>query len=427
MTQYNLAPVGADSFTGAITAIEGIRDAAVLLNGPTGCKFYHSALAENQISRSELLDPLYYSEEFYFGQPRVPATYLDDYDYVFGATAKLEKILPVVAAKGHRLIAIINSPGAALIGDDLQRFIAKAALPVPCIAIESCGFSEPVADGFQRAAAAVINRLCQPAERKEKEAVNLIGLSIFHYHWQGNLIELTRLLNACGITVNCCLCAGCTTTELKGFGNAALNVIICEEYADQLTPLLAEKFALKTLRPAMGAPIGFTATESWLTAICDALDKDPAPALALLTQARRQSHNALNRFNALTGLPKGVGFSIDADASSALPLCRWLYHYLGMIPLSIEINQPDSPLAVELQNFLDSIGCENAWQKRPEQQNPQIIFASGATIFRVRLKFPQTAGIPIALPGDGYLHVIDKATMGAKGALYLIERIINCY
>ena len=52
--------------------------------------------------------------EFYFGQPRVPATYLDDHDYVFGATDKLEKILPVVAQKGHSLVAVVNSPGAAL-------------------------------------------------------------------------------------------------------------------------------------------------------------------------------------------------------------------------------------------------------------------------------------------------------------------------
>ena len=81
----------------------------------------------------------------------MPATYLDDHDYVFGATDKLEKILPVVAQKGHSLVAVVNSPGAALIGDDLERFIAQAGLPVPCIAIESAGFSDSFTTGFQRA------------------------------------------------------------------------------------------------------------------------------------------------------------------------------------------------------------------------------------------------------------------------------------
>ena len=150
MNLNNLPEIIPDGFTGAIVAIEGIKDAAVLLNGPTGCKFYHGAVADGQFPRVDSLDPLYYSEEFYFGQPRVPATYLDDHDYVFGATDKLEKILPVVAQKGHSLVAVVNSPGAALIGDDLERFIAQAGLPVPCIAIESAGFSDSFTTGFQR-------------------------------------------------------------------------------------------------------------------------------------------------------------------------------------------------------------------------------------------------------------------------------------
>ena len=126
-----------DGFTGAIVAVEGSRDAAVLLNGPTGCKFYHAALSDRQLPRGSSMGPLQYSEEFYFGQPRIPATYLDDQDYVFGATQKMEKILPRVAAKGHLFIAVVNSHRAALIGDDLQPFIDAAGLPVPCLALET--------------------------------------------------------------------------------------------------------------------------------------------------------------------------------------------------------------------------------------------------------------------------------------------------
>lgn len=103
---------GPDSLTGAILAIEGINDDAVLLNGPTGCKFYHGALAESQLPRESSYDPLRFLEEFYFGQPRVPATYLDGDDYVFGATEKLKRILPAIAQRGHRLLAVINTPGA---------------------------------------------------------------------------------------------------------------------------------------------------------------------------------------------------------------------------------------------------------------------------------------------------------------------------
>jgi nitrogenase molybdenum-iron protein alpha/beta subunit len=110
-----------DRLTGAILAIEGIRDAAVLLNGPTGCKFYHGAVAEGQLPRESSYDPLQFVDEFYFGQPRVPATYLDSEDYVFGASAKLERILPVVASKGHSLIAGGRGGEGLRIGDPEPR------------------------------------------------------------------------------------------------------------------------------------------------------------------------------------------------------------------------------------------------------------------------------------------------------------------
>jgi nitrogenase molybdenum-iron protein alpha/beta subunit len=113
MTFYseNITP---DSLSGAIFAIEGIKDACVVLNGPTGCKFYHSAISDSQYVRSLSFDPLAYSGRFYFGQPRVPCTYLDGHDYVYGSGEKLSKILQSVIQKNFKLIAVINSPGAAL-------------------------------------------------------------------------------------------------------------------------------------------------------------------------------------------------------------------------------------------------------------------------------------------------------------------------
>ena len=51
-----------DAFSGAIFALEGIKDAVVILNGPTGCKFYHSAISDYQYPRDLSFDPLNYPE-----------------------------------------------------------------------------------------------------------------------------------------------------------------------------------------------------------------------------------------------------------------------------------------------------------------------------------------------------------------------------
>ncbi len=420
---YEIMP---DSFTGAIIAIEGIRDAAVLLNGPTGCKFYHGAVSENQMPRADLLDPLYYSEEFYFGQPRVPVTYLDDYDYVFGATDKLEKILPVVARKGHGLIAVINSPGAALIGDDLLRFINNADLPVPCIAMENTGFSQPLFSGFQSAVMAVLSGISVRQPEKRKKCVNLMGISIFHHHWQGNVVELTALLSACGITVNTTICAGCTLSDFENIAKAQLNVVVHAEYADALVPFMAERFNMDSFVPPGGAPVGFEATESWITGVCELLNVDPAPALGRIKCARQKSHGALNRFNALTGLPKGATFAIDADASLALPLVTWLYDYLGMVPVSVRVNAGVPALLDKIKIFLHKIHCDEAWQAEVGQgAPPDVVFGNGAVIARYRLAGRPFTGIEISLPAGTYQHVIPKTYMGPQGCLYLIEQIIN--
>lgn len=414
-----------DSLTGAIAAVEGIEDAAVLLNGPTGCKFYHGAFSENQLPRVANIDPIYYAEEFYFGQPRVPATYLDDYDYVFGATEKLEKILPAVAAKNHSLIAVINTPGAALIGDDLLRFIHQSALSVPCIAIENTGFSQPPSSGYQDAVMTLLHALPQVPHHHREKSVNLAGISILHHHWQGNIAELIALLGHCSIRVNTVISAGCTLTDLQHLTAAQATVVVHDEFADQLAPFVHEQLNQQCISPASGAPIGFDATEQWITSVCEQLNADPAPALDKIREKRVQAYGFLNRFNALTGLPKGAGFGVQGEASFALSLVQWLHSYLGMVPLAVHLTDGTTEKRNALAAYLDSIGCEEALGRSIGQCMPEVVFGSGALIARLRLQQRPFTGIETSLPVSGYQHVIPKKTMGAEGALFLIEMIIN--
>jgi len=425
MNLKKLPEITPDGFTGAIMAIEGIKDAAVLLNGPTGCKFYHGAVADGQFPRVDSLDPLYYSEEFYFGQPRVPATYLDDHDYVFGATNKLEKILPVVAQKGHSLVAVVNSPGAALIGDDLERFIEQAGLPVPCFAIESTGFSDSFATGFQIAVIRALKLLApQPLEFKRK-SVNLVGMSIYHRHWQGSLDELCYLLKICGIRVVSVLCAGSGVEELKKLGSAEYNLVVHDEFADHITPFLKERFGQESIVSEKGAPVGFDATEAWIKKVCNRVDADPSPAQKVLAAARKQSCEVLSRFNSLTGLPKGATFAVSADPSMALPLTKWLYSWLGMVPVSICTGDTNNDYADILKKFLSDTGCKNAWNMDAADVRPDVAFGNEIFISRLRLCGLPVIGIDISLPGNGYMDVIQKSLLGARGALYLLEKIIN--
>ena len=189
-----LSNITPDSFSGIILALEGVSRTVVLLNGPTGCKFYHSALSDNQSIRQFEFDPLNYPEKWYFGQPRVPCTYLDNSDYIYGSRDKLEEALTFLLDQvPFELLCIVNSPGAALIGDDLKGIAGQIVRDRPVMTIETPGFSSDVCSGYEIAAIELIKQLRPPrSEAVIPATVNLLGLSIYHRNYAGDIAELKR-------------------------------------------------------------------------------------------------------------------------------------------------------------------------------------------------------------------------------------------
>jgi nitrogenase molybdenum-iron protein alpha/beta subunit len=422
-----------DGLTGAILAIEGIRDGAAVLNGPTGCKGYHSALSERQLARGDGHKHVLYRREFYFGQSRVPATYLDRDDYIFGAAEKLDRMLKTVATQGHALIAVVNSPGAALIGDDLPRLVAQTAQEsqdvarTECVVVESAGFSDTAAHGFQQALMAAIDRLCPGPLPTVAKTVNLLGLSIQHKHWEGSATELKRLLGLCGIAVTSVVSAGTTVSELRQLPSAECNAVVYTEYGTGLAGWLEQRYGTPYVS-LDGAPIGFDATERWIKAIGRAVGADPMPALEAITDARRRAFSVLVRWSDLTDLPKGATFGIRAAPSVALPLTRWLHDYLGMIPVAVTVTTTgDEALTGQLRAYLDAIDCTDAWQAALEDVAPEVVIADDNVIAlaqeAARAQGARVAGI--SLSGRAYIDLIPKSLLGTQGALYLVEQIVN--
>ncbi|WP_440948210.1 nitrogenase component 1 [Methanosarcina sp. T3] len=421
-----------DAFTGSILAVEGIRDAAVILNGPTGCKLYHSFLSDRQFPRESSHDPLAFQDEFYFGQPRVPCTCLDGEDYIRGSLEKFERALTVIAAKEKGLLMVINSPGASLVGDDLESVIKKAGLQDRCFVVENPGFSLPAARGFENTALALLKHLkirspSSPLHLPEsKKKVNLIGLSLLHKHWEGSVAEMKRLLAFLGLEVGTVFLAGTSLDEIRESGDAACNIVLFPEYGRRIAEWYREHFGTPAIFSPLGAPLGFDANESLLREVATVLDIDPAPALAEVRRARQASYRQISRFHSYSGLPKGASFSIRAESSLAFPLTHWLYSYLGMAPLAVKLLPGSDPETAEsLRMFLEEKGFCEAWERDPSLESADIALADGPTLKLLKAKGCCKAGIEIAFPEEGYIHIIPKTYMGVSGALLLLEEIIN--
>ncbi len=417
--------VQADGFTGVLLACESIFDGSVILHGPTGCRGHHSAFSERAFPRDSSPEKLNFFEPFYFGQPRIPTTYLDGDDFVFGAREKLVQAIKEVLKRNPSLIAVVNSPGAALIGDNIVQCTAEAGVQIPCAVIEMPAFSCLLAEGYQQGLMAVLQSLGLPAQPHAEKTVALIGLSIVHRHWSGSIGELRRLLALCGIEVVCAVGAGSAVADYLRIPRASCYAVVHDEYADKIVPWLVKQYGGRAVAGALGAPVGFTATEAWVKAVAGALDADPNPALEDIRMQRRHVSRLINQVTGAAAQLKGMSFAVKADPSIALPLVRWLYEYLGMYPVSVEIiDYPATTLAMQLRTWLESIGCGDAWQKSWQNSQPDLLFAEGEESAQSRVT-GSCGVVDLMLPVGPCLDVVPKTMLGVVGSAWLIEWILR--
>ncbi|SHI14224.1 Nitrogenase molybdenum-iron protein, alpha and beta chains [Sporobacter termitidis DSM 10068] len=420
----NITP---DSFSGIIFALEGVARTIVLLNGPTGCKFYHSATSDNQTIRQFEFDPLNYPEKWYFGQPRVPCTYLDSSDYIYGSRDKLTEALEFLRDNvSFELLCIVNSPGAALIGDDLRGIAAAIIQDRPVVVVETPGFSRDICAGHETAALELLKQLpLRQADEKAPKTVNLLGLSVFHRNYTGDIAELRRLLALCGIAVNCPLCAGGDLESVKNLPNAALNIVIHPDYGLRTAENLNAQYGMP-FYVCDGPPVGFAATEKLLREICVSLGADASPAIAESERARARAYAFISRVNSLTGLPKGVTFSVEGTYSELYAYTDFLVRYFGMIPSCLSVLSAGSDCFKDrLRALLDKLGVSDALDRDILETDSELVLASGNTIAKLKLKKHAFSGIEISLPSLGYVDVIPKTHLGIQGALLLTEQIVN--
>lgn len=411
MTESSLKNITADGITGEIFALEGIKDTVVLLNGPMGCRFYHSSGSQNLMPRSPLYLPSGESgnrtevsfsslNSYFFRQARVPCTWLDSYDYVYGtedkARAAMEYIRDNVDLK---MFALVNSPGASLIGDELTRAAKEVFPSVPTVIIESPGFSLSYAEGTGIAALEVLKQSRPFMKEKRTDAspsVNIIGESLWHKYSEGNIEEIRRLLALCGIRVNAVLTAGSSPEEILSVKNADLNIVLYPEMGREAALWLEREFSVPCFI-CETPPVGFEATERFITKVASLLNCDPSAVLRESEKARAQAYWSISRIFTASGRPNGTVFAVKSFPSEEKAYASFLTEYLGM-----------------QQDTGDIAGT-----------NAEIVFSDANVIGELMSLGKTFCGVEIANPTMGYVDVIPKVTLGLKGALFLTEQVLN--
>ena len=410
MTGRCLKSIMPDSLTGAVFALEGMRNAVVLLNGPMGCRFYHSTTSRFLLPRPLLKLPAgengertpvdYHTlNDWFFRQERVPCTCLDGLDYVYGTREKVIGALTYIRESvDFDLLAVVNAPGASLIGDDLQEITRTVLGEKPVVTVESPGLSRSFEEGWSRAALALMEQIgtelwrTRPAEGRTGKRVNLLGLSIWQRYFEGDLQELKRLFSLCGLEVNAALCADCSVEELARMPDADLNVVLDPEAGAAAARFLERHCGMPYII-CPGFPIGFSATERMFTEICAVLGASCEALREESERARALAWYKIEQVHAASGKPRGVTFCVEGSEAQKQAYETFLTEYMGM--------------------------------ERSEPEQAELVFGDANLIAELMLKNRRFCGIEISLPGMGYIDLVPKTHMGIRGALFLIEQVLN--
>ncbi|MBR4503855.1 MAG: hypothetical protein IKP20_02640 [Candidatus Methanomethylophilaceae archaeon] len=411
-----------DGFNGAIMAVESIDDAVAFLHGPGGCRVRHMVHSSAVYPRMAPGSDEDWFGPYYYGYPRVPATYLDEYDFINGAFYKLDEALPIIAGKKPSLIVVINSPGAALIGDNIEKAIRDNGMEDVAIYMDESLVSMPVTECYGHMMRAIMRHLSPKRGVVRPGTLNILGLSLLDKDWAAARDELCGYAESMGLEVISTPGAGASVADLMASADAEFNMVVCPEMCAGLTEYY-ESLGIPTVRSPAGAPVGFSAVREWITALARASGRDPSPALEKVRKAERAVYDKLSGMRYMPLRIRALSFSAAETASVVRPLTEWLYGYLGMIPIAVAVDPgSDAGEISALKGFLDSHGMGDAFGKEPVEGS-DVVLCEGVTANTMAMR--GCIGIPIGHSGSGLDDMIPRPIYGIQGARYILDELVH--
>ncbi|MBQ5483157.1 MAG: hypothetical protein IIT75_02220 [Candidatus Methanomethylophilus sp.] len=408
-----------ESYLGMLMALEGVSDGFTIIHGPTGCKYYPASVSETAFpdrgGEVRARNLFRYSCKYFFSQPRLPCTYLDMGRFVTGATERLKDLYSRAEKLDPSLISVINSPGASLIGEDLNAVSGD----IPTVRIDHAEYSGTCADGFQDGVLEIL-KVIRPEKAAERKGVNLLGLSLLHLNWEDTAEDLKALLGLCGIDVRCTVGAGWSVKDIRESAGAELNVLVYPEYGDRVASFYEREYGIPSVDE--GVPLGFSNLERWISAVCGKLGKDPSPALAKIKEGRRMAARSVALMESFHLLPKGHTFSVHCDGSLALAATEFLYDYLGMVPVAVTCPS-GAGWERRTREFVSSHGIP--FSDDALHTEAEIMLTSGTLGISCVSRGLVKGYAELEAPGTKYVNVRPEPPIGLTGTLRLVDSVLN--
>ncbi len=365
-------------FIGAAMAVQGIKDATVVLHGQNGCR---KGLLSSQslMVRTEERD-----RRFYGTERAVPFSNIRPEDYYGRTLDKLEAVMEHVDSEEYSLKVVMSSPGISMVGDDCGRIVSDRSTMV----LDTDALPEGCPGGFDACIRSILEHLSPEQGERDGKGVNIIGLSIMHKDWYSYCHELSHLLKDAGFKVVCVLGAGCTVDDIRRSVNASYNIVVDPAYARSTSALYEERYGMKTISIGK-CPIGFGSIEELFSRIGEVTGCVPQHGLSMLKKSKRRAYEGIVASGKNL---RGRTFSIIAEDTTKIPLKGWLEESFGMVECDTE---------------------------------PDYLFAPGNMAILEQASGRCGKGVDIGFPSSAGSDFLKRPLMGMEGCMYILDALFN--
>lgn len=354
---------------------------------------------------------------------------------VFGGGSRLREQLKNTAkvVRGD-LYAVLSGCATEMIGDDIPAMTKEAREQgIPAIFANTPGFRGDLSRGYELAVQALIEQLPDLPGTEVETVPNLVNIwGIIPQHdlfWQGDLLELTRILGQLGLTVNPLFGTDSTLEAWRRVPQAVLNLSFSQQ-GDKVLQLLEEKYGTPSLSWP-GLPIGALASGRLVEELTDRLQLDQSRVEAVLQREEALFRHALTRLADLYFREDFQRvFAVVGGSAQVLAVTEFLVGSFGLFPaLAVITDQQGESAKAEITRQLHSrqgalaspiffSGDAGEIAEQVQCSGAELVLGSaleGGVARRLNAPLLQ-----ISFPLDSRL-ILNRSYAGYNGALTLLE------
>ena len=392
---------------GAARALGGIKDAITIVHARPGC--YCGVLLLRALGSNQ-------------NDIRVVSSGFRAQDMVYGAEGRLADAIRLSYNNFKpALIAALNCSAPVIMGDDVEGVVLsmKKEIPAEIISLSTGGYEGPAWIGYEETLTELTQYMV-PGE-PENDKVNIIGFKQDDFKASADLLEIERMLNSQGITLNAVL-TNSSFEEIKNAPKASLNIVLGGDGLES-AKIMQEKFAIPYV--VTPYPFGLNNSIEFLEIVAKGLNTEVNQEF--INAAKEMIKERIERiFLFLQGI-YDTSVAVVGDAARAFDFAKFLSDELCLNVKVLAIASRNHISQDKINDdYFETLLIEPdrfAMNEVIKTKGVEMIFGS-----TMEKKLAYELGAPmvrIFYPVMDEVSISDAPYAGFTGTIHLTESIIN--